>query len=662
MPAHATFPNLFRPLTIGRVTLRNRIVSTGHDTTMPTDGTVNDRLIAYHRARAAGGVGLIICQVSGVHDSARYTNHVLMATDDRCIDGYARLAKAVHAEGARIFVQLFHPGREMTESLDGTAPVAWAPSASPSERFHVIPRAMPDAMIREVIAGYGAAAARLERAGVDGVEIVASHGYLPAQFLNPSVNHRTDHWGGSDENRRRFLIDVIASTRAATRPGFIVGLRISGNEQDAEGFDAEVPLGAIRAVADSIEYVSVVDGTSATLGGAIHIVPPMFYQPGYVAPFSARVKAMTDLPVIVTGRLNQPQEAEKLLAAGAADMCGMTRALICDPLMPAKAKAGRLEDIRACIGCNQACIGHFHKGHAISCIQYPESGRELEYGPVTVVATPQKVMVVGGGPGGMKAAAAAAARGHHVTLFEVETQLGGQARLAQLLPHRAEFGGIITNLAHELRASGARVVTGKHVDAALIASEAPDHVILATGARPLWPNTLHDDGEGQTCTAWQILSGEVNPGSRIVVADWKGDWVGLGVAELLAEKGCHVRIGVNGVFAGEGLQSYVRDATIARLHRLGVEIIPYARLFGRDADSVFFQHTVSGEAIVLDDADTLVLATGHLPDTALEEQLSGFAGTVVSIGDCQMARSCEEAVLEGLRAAVAIGSSKNAQG
>ena len=172
-------------------------MSTGHDTTMPTDGTVNPALIAYHRARAKGGVGLIITQVAGVHETARYTSHLLMATTDDCIPGYTELAKAVHAEGAVILSQLFHPGREIMESADGLLAVAYAPSAVPNERFHVMPRPLSLAMIEEIIAGYASAARRLHQAGFDGVEVVASHGYLPAQFLNPRVNLRSDAFGGS---------------------------------------------------------------------------------------------------------------------------------------------------------------------------------------------------------------------------------------------------------------------------------------------------------------------------------------------------------------------------------------------------------------------------------------------------------------------------------
>ena len=336
-------------------------------------------------------------------------------------------------------------------------------------------------------------------------------------------------------------------------------------------------------------------------------------------------------------------------------MCGMTRAMICDPLMPIKAKNGNSDEIRACIGCNQACIGHFHKGHAISCIQYPETGRELEFTNKPRAKSSLKVVVVGGGPGGMKAASVAADRGHEVSLYEANSQLGGQARLAQLLPNRSEFGGIITNLSRELDSSGARVTTGVSLNAEKIKQLNPDVVILATGAKPLWPIDLSNEGEGQVCDAWQVLKGEVNVGSSVLIHDWKGDWIGMGVAEHLAQNGCKVRLAVNGLYAGETLQSYVRDSNAARLHDLGVKIIPYARLYGRDEDSVYLQHTVHGAAIIEEEVDTLVLAQGHTPENSLEEELNDYLGEVISIGDCQMPRTCEEAVLEGLRAAHNLG-------
>jgi 2,4-dienoyl-CoA reductase-like NADH-dependent reductase (Old Yellow Enzyme family) len=589
-----------------------------------------------------------------VHETARYTSHLLMATDDSIIPGLRRLADAVHGEGCKLFVQLFHPGREIMEVADGTAAVAYAPSSVPSDRFHTIPRALSLEMIAEILQGYHDAAARVRAAGADGVEIVGSHGYLPAQFLNPAVNLRTDHYGGTPENRRRFLSEALAAARAGGGDDFVVGLRMSVDEKDPAGLEEPEALDAISEVEPLINYVSVVAGTSASLGGAIHIVPPMFEDTAYCAPFSAAVKQRVSIPVIVTGRVNQPQIAEAVLTSGQADMCGMTRALICDPQMPAKAKAGNLDDIRACIGCNQACIGHFHKGVPVSCIQHPETGRELVYGTISQAEVAKKVLVVGGGPAGMKAASVAAQRGHDVTLLEADSQLGGQARLAQLLPGRAEFGGIITNLSREMEMAGVDARLNTRADRALIEDMHPDSIILATGATPHWPIGFTAEDDAQVVNAWQILKNEVNPGGSVVIADWRSDWIGLGVAELLATSGCHVRLAVNGVHAGELVQSYVRDSMVSRLHRLGVEITPYARLFGADADTVYFQHSASGEPIIFEGVDTLVLAQGHTPDNSLSESLSDYPAPVQMIGDCLVARTAEEAVLEGLKAAVSL--------
>ena len=645
------FAHLFSPLTIGGVEIGNRILSTGHDTSMAHGGHVTDAMIAYHEARARGGAGLIVSQVVGVHETARYTSHVLMGTDDGCLPGFRRLAKTVHAHGTRIFAQLFHPGREIMEVADGTAPVAWSASATPSDRFHVIPRAMPPAMIREVVDGYAAAARRMREAGMDGAEIVASHGYLPAQFLSPQVNRRDDAYGGNFENRMRFLREVLEAVSAATGPGFAIGLRISGDEHIEGGMRDADSLEVIRALAPLLDYVSVIAGTSASLGGAIHIVPPMFQRTGYVAPFAHAVKAAVDIPVMVAGRINQPQEAEAIIASGQADMCGMTRALICDPMMPAKAREGRADDIRACIGCNQACIGHFHKGVPISCIQYPETGRELTYGTLRRAETAKTVMVIGGGPAGMKAAATAAAMGHVVTLHEARAQLGGQALMAQMLPGRAEFGGIVTNLAHEMARAGAQVHLNSEATQDAVRAAAPDAVIVATGGTARWPSGL-DFAEGaHIVTAWDVLSGHANPGGRITIADWRADWVGLGLAEMLATAGRHVRLCVNGTHAGEMLQSYVRDSMVGRVQKLGVEITPYAQLYGADDDTAYFINTANGDAMLMEGTDTLVLAQGTASEDALLCALDGYPGTVIGIGDCMAPRTAEEAVLDGLKAA-----------
>lgn len=651
------FPQLFSPLQIRGVTLKNRIMSTGHDTTMPTDGHVNDALIAYHEARARGGAGLIVMQVAGVHETARYTSHLLMATDDSCIPGYRRLADAVHAHGCTLFSQLFHPGRELMESADGLLAVAYAPSSVPNERFRVMPRELSHAMIEEIVRGYGQAARRMCEAGLDGVEFVASHGYLPSQFLNPRVNQRTDAYGGTLENRLRFLREVLEEIRHQTSEDFVIGMRISAGERDASGLTAEDALEACTRLQAQLDYVNIIAGNSASLGGAMHIVPPMAFANAYVATDSRVFKERLSIPVFVGGRINQPHEAEAVIANAQADVCGMTRALICDPQMPVKALAGKTDDIRACIGCNQACIGHFHRGYPISCIQHPETGRELTYAQMKPAARPRKVVVVGGGPAGMKAAATAAQRGHDVTLYEAGSQLGGQALLAQLLPRRGEFGGIATNLARELELSGARVVRNTRVDAALIRDLCPHVVILATGAVPYVP-AFDSDGGVQVVNAWQVLRGEAKVGARALVVDWRSDWVGPGVAELLARAGTAVQLAVNGTHAGETLPLYVRDDIAAELHRRQIPVTPYARLYGCDGDTVFMQHSTSEEPIVFEGIDTLVLCYGHKPESELEAALRPLANgredallaELITIGDCMAPRTAEEAVYEGLKA------------
>ncbi len=647
------FAHLFQPLRIRGCTLKNRIMSSGHDTTLPVDGTVNAALVAYQEARARGGVGLIVLQVSGVHETARYTNHVLMATDDSCIAGYREVAQAVHRHGTVLFGQLFHPGREIAEADGGLLSVAYAPSSVPNERFRVMPRALNQPMIDAIVQGYGDAARRMQMAGLDGVEIVASHGYLPAQFLNPRVNLRSDAYGGDSDRRLRFLREVIANIRTKVTRDFVVGLRISGSEIDEQGLIEEETVDAVARLDDSIDYVHVTLGTSASLGGAIHIVPPMTLNTAYVVPYAARIKRQARIPVFVTGRINQPQDAQAVIQSGHADVCGMTRALICDPEMPNKAAREAPEDIRACIACNQACIGHFHKGYPISCIQNPVSGRELRFGTLSLASRRKNIMVIGGGPAGMKAAVIAAERGHHATLFEAERRLGGQALLAQMLPGRAEFGGLITNLQRELDLAGVQVRKGARVDRAAVLAASPDVVLIATGAKPYRP-AFPQEGALQIVDAWQVLRGQATIGHSVVVIDWRCDWIGIGIAEHLAQQGRTVRLAVSGTAAGEALPLYVRDTSAAGLHKLGVKVLPYMRLYGSDSDSVYLQHVSSGEAVVIDQVDTLVLCTGHTPVDELSDALQDLDLDVHVIGDAASPRTAEEAIYEGLKVAAEI--------
>jgi 2,4-dienoyl-CoA reductase-like NADH-dependent reductase (Old Yellow Enzyme family) len=649
--ASGGFPHLLSPLRIGPLTIRNRIVSAGHDTTLPTDGTVNDALIAYHEARAAGGVGMLIVQVAGVHESARYTSHMLMAVSDDCIRGYRELAERCHHHGAVVIGQIFHPGREIMESQDGRAPVAYSASSVPTERFHVTPRPLDQRGIDEIVAGFAGAARRLIRADLDGVEVVASHGYLPAQFLNPRVNLREDAYGADPV---RFLREALEAVRPAVQ-GRVVGLRISVDELSHDGLKPEEAIAAVRSVAAAglVDYVHVTAGSSASLAGSVHIVPPMSIENAYTVPLAERVRAAVEVPVIVAGRINEPQQAERVLAAGGADACAMTRALISDPELPRKVSAGRAESIRACVGCNQACIGHFHAGYPISCIQYPETGRELQYGRLAAAADRCRVLIAGGGPAGLKAAATAAARGHQVVLHEAHTRVGGQVLLAERLPDRAEFGGVAINLLRDAQDAGARVVLRSTVDRALVERERPDVVVLATGGVPRQP-PLEIQGTPNILDAWDVLQGARLPSGHIVIADWPCDWVGAGLSIHCARAGRRVTLAVNGYMPGQRIQQYLRDLLLADLHRLHVTVIPTVRLFGADDDTVYLQHTTSGEPVLVEDVSCLVLAQGQAAHDPLGPELEDLGARLVRIGDCLVPRSVEEAVLDGLEAGCSI--------
>ncbi len=647
------FPNLFQPYTLKSVTLKNRIFITGHDTYLPEAGLPSDAYIAYQRARAKGGAGLIIVQVVGVHETARYTDALLMGADDDCIPAFKRLVETIHAEGAKVFIQLFHPGREVVGRPEGVAQAAFAPSFTPAERFRTAPAPMSADLIGELVEGFASTARRMAEAGADGVEIVGSHGYLPSQFWSSKVNRREDRYGGSFEKRLTFTREVIAAIRGRVPKDMIVGLRMSGDEASDTDIGEEESFAVARALAPELDYLNVIAGTSATASGALHIVPAMHIPNAYVAPFASKVKQATGKPVLVAGRINQPHDAEKVLVEGAADLVGMTRATIADPEMPNKAREGRVDDIRACIACNQACIGHFQLGLSISCIQYPETGRELQYEKKVRAQKPKRILVAGGGPAGLKAAAVAAERGHQVTLYEKERQLGGQVLLAQLLPERAEFGGIVTNLTREAERAGAKIVRGTAVTRGLLGAEKPDAIILATGSRLVRPPIEADDS-ANIVHAVDVIAGRAKTGSSVVIYDWLVDWIGVGIAEKLARDGARVRLCYNGPYAGAAIQNYVRDYKIGVLYKLGVEMIPYMRLYGYDGETAYFQHTAARAPHVIEGVDTVVLACPNAPNADLADDAKALGIPWHAIGDAVAARTCEEAVFEGMKVATEV--------
>src|SRR5262245_6433176 len=378
------FPTLFSPLTIKRLTLKNRIASTPHSDGMAEDGLVTERLIAYFRAKAVGGAGLVMGPAGGaVHRTSPTRAGGLELHRVEVATGLARLAETVHAAGAAYIPQLTHWGRRGS-SGDHPEPLL-APSAIPEPVSGENPRELTEDEIARIVSGYADAARRVEAAGADGVDIVAFANHLPDQFWSPLSNHRTDRYGGSLENRMRFTFEVLAAIRGAVSPRFIVGMRISGDEFIDGGLGPRELQEIAGHIARSglLDYLSVSGGAGMTPWAQAAVVPGHWWPQGCYAGYAKAMREIAGgLPILYTGRVVRPEMAERLLADGACDLVAMTRAILADPEMPNKAREGRMDEIRPCVGAN-VCIGRRY-GHyqPVACIYNPSAGRERELEPL----------------------------------------------------------------------------------------------------------------------------------------------------------------------------------------------------------------------------------------------------------------------------------------
>ena len=627
---------LFSPLRVGSVELANRIVSTAHQTTLVHESLPTEDFVTYHAARARGGTGLIVLEATAVHPSGLLTPHTLAGYREEIVPAFTRVAETVRAHGTRLFVQLFHGGREQISA--SPRPPALAPSAIPSLRFHVEPRALTAGEIAEIVDGYTRSAALAEKAGLDGVEISAAHEYLAAQFFTQGLNRREDEWA----EPARFLLEVLAAVRSAA-PGLALGVRLSADSEAAKAVAGDV--------APHVDYISVALGASSTYRGSSGIVPPPPMPENAIAAFTPPFRVGP--PLVATSRVVDPVEADRLVAGGRCEAVGMTRALITDPELPRKAREGRLEDVLRCIGCN-ACIAHYHAGTPIACAQNPRTGRERVMRPPARAAVRRRVVVVGGGPAGLAAAAEAGATGHEVVLFERGSRPGGQVALARAAPMHAELArSLARNYDHLLEAAGVDMRLEAEADADTVATVEPDAVVVAVGARPYEPDLPL--GGVETIQAWDVLRGPRPRGRRVVVADWGGDAAGLACAELLDAAGNDVTVAIGSAAFGEALHSYQRNLYAAQLYRAGVRVEHHLELVGAERGRVLFRNLFAPELESERPADLLVLALGRVPERAAAEALAGAGFDVHEAGDCLGPRGLEEAILEGTLAAQEAG-------
>jgi len=653
--AGGRYRHLFSPLRLGAVTVENRIVFSAHLTNYATDGLPTEQHAAYYAARAAGGAGLIITEEHSTHPTDWPYEKLIHGFHPEVVDGYRRITDAVHTHGVPIFAQINHNGGQAS-SMYSRLPV-WAPSPVPDPLFREVPKAVEPHEIVEIVDGYATVAAHCTAGGFDGIELQCSHSSIVRGFLSPATNQRTDAYGGSLANRARLLLEIVEAVRSTIGTDLALGVRLCGDEliEGGTGIEDAVDVARMVEATGQVDYINTSIGVAtATL---YMIEASMQIPPGYAHFIPSAIRAAVDLPVVGVGRFKDPLQADRALADGVCDLVGVVRGQIADPDFAVKARSGHATDIRTCLSCNQECVGRMGLNRWLGCIENPHTGREVAIVPRA--RRRRRLVVVGGGPGGLQAAVTAAERGHSVVLFERQDRLGGQAHVAAVVPSRAEFFDIARNLIVAARRAGVALRTGVEATPESVRAEAPEVVVVATGARPARPWWAGDDD--RVVDVRDVLEGRVHPTGRVVVVDELGFHQATSTAELLADRGCAVEIVTNGMVVGQDLGITLDMETWnVKAHHLGiaqhVDLVPMGVTRSDDGGPAVvlqLQHHPTGTDQERR-CDWVVCSVHQQPDDDLWRALDGAPFEVHRIGDCLAPRRAHAAVIEGHRVAVGL--------
>ncbi|MDI3500957.1 MAG: hypothetical protein PWP22_728 [Thermoanaerobacter sp.] len=645
MNSSLEFEKLLEPIQIGPMKLRNRIVMPPMVTNYAAaDGAVTERFKAYHQARAKGGVGLIIVEATYVHPSGKGFQNQVGIYKDELISGLRELTETVHKYGAKIAVQLYHAGRQTTSKVTGMKVVA--PSPIPCPVKQEMPKELSVDEIKELVESFGQAARRAKEAGFDAVEIHGAHGYLLNQFLSPYSNKRTDEYGGSFENRIRFPLEVVRRVREEVGGDFPIIYRMSAEEYVPGGLTIEdTKIFAQKLVEAGVNALHISGGVYES--SAMIIQPAAIPQGCFVENAAAIKKAINSkIPVIVVGRIKDPLMAEQIIREGKADLVSMGRALLADPNLPQKVSEGKIQEIRKCIGCNQGCIDRLFQDLDITCIANALTGHETEFDIENPAEKKKKVLIVGGGPGGLEAARVAALRGHEVILYEKQTDLGGQMRIAAVPPYKGEINDLANYLINQVKKSGIAIVKGKEADMKTIQEVKPDVVILATGSEPIIPE-IPGANQKNVVTAHDVLKNAVIVGKKVVVIG--GGLVGCETAEFLADQDKEVTVVEMLDDIAIDVGALTRVLLLNRMAEKKITVLTKSKVREISGDKVIIESKSGTQEIT--GIDTVVMAVGSKPKNDLLKSIEEENIPVYAIGDCIKPRKFIDAIHEGFRIA-----------
>ena len=644
--------HLFTPFDLGPFELRNRLVCTGHNPHYDEGGLIGDQQIAFHARKAEGGMALSTTGATSVHPSGGMVPEApLINHNDAVIPGYQELAKAMHAYGARMLVQLIHAASAMASRRTGY--VLWAQSQTVGEFAHEPPHVMTTSEIKTIVDAFAQAAARVRTAGLDGVELNGFAGALIQQFLSPHTNRRTDQYGGSLENRLRFLTEVITACREAIGKDLALTLKLAGDELYAEGLHLTDMQEIVRHLdaLGMIDMYVVASGNNLQRFARIDHWPPTPAPHGLHVGLAKGIREVTSTAVAALCRIVDPRHADQLIAEGSCDVVAMVRATLADPDIANKASEGRFEDIRPCVGANTGCVDRIIAGGEARCIYNPVIGHEREWGSLPKADVPRRVVVVGGGPAGLEAARVAAQRGHRVVLLERAAELGGTARIVARKPGREEMAGIPNWLSRQVEKLGVEIHLATEATVERILAEDPDAVVLATGARDTLPNEQLTDANVTVATAWSVLDGSVAPGRNVLIVDHNRSDTGCSVAELIADSGGKAEV-ISRQFHPAidfGLTNTI--SLYRRLFRKDVELTAHHELGQVRDGAVHVVNCYSGKERRISGLDMVVFVTVPTPNDELLAPLRVAGVEVHAIGDCVAPGDIENATFEGHRAA-----------